>query len=117
MNGPGPDKEKSRVVDTFILLTRLVHEEVYPSFSFISDEKKVVQKISEHLPDVQWIGNYAVVGPWDYLDIFEARDLASATKVSALVRHYGGAHTEIWPAHEWNAFEKIIQDLQAAVRE
>ena len=40
------------------------------------------------------MGNYAVLGPWDYLDILEASDSEAATKVALLVRSFGHAHTE-----------------------
>lgn len=99
----------------FILLTRLINEEVHPSFSFITKEKEVVETIGKYLPKVKWIGNYAVMGPWDYLDIFEAEDMEMAIKVSTLVRYYGGAHTEVWPAQQWSTFEKLIHDLAGMI--
>lgn len=99
----------------FVLLTRLVREEVHPSFSLEISEKSVVEKIRKYLPSVRWVGNYAIAGPWDYLDIFEADDMAEAMKVSALVRYYGGAHTEIWPVQEWKVFEKLMQELAEVI--
>lgn len=100
---------------TFILFTRLVSEEVHPTFSVVKKEKHAVEKIKELCPSVKWLSNYAVTGPWDYVDIFSAPDQETAMRVSALIRHYGGAHTEVWPAIEWNAFEKNMQMLAEAV--
>jgi uncharacterized protein with GYD domain len=99
---------------TFILLTRLTSEEVNPSF-FIEGKARIVQKkIKECCPMVIWLGNYAILGPWDYVDIFQAPDMKTAMKVAALVRSYGGAHTEVWPALEWDNFKETLRTLEAA---
>lgn len=97
-------------MQTFIMLTRLVSEEVNPSFRIQKRETDVVEKIREYVPGVEWISNFAVLGPWDYLDVFTAPDIDTAMKVSCLVRHYGGAHTEIWPAVAW---DKFIDNMHA----
>lgn len=95
----------------FILLTRLVSEEVKPSFTVGKKEKLVVEKIREACPQVRWVDDYAVMGPYDYLDIFEAPDVETAMKVSAIVRQVAGAHTEIWPATQWKQHEKLMRDV------
>jgi uncharacterized protein with GYD domain len=98
----------------FILLTRLVSEEIHPSF-FVGDKAKSVKdKVKEFCPAVAWIANYAILGPWDYVDIFEAPDMETAMKVAALVRSYGGAHTEVWPALPWDDFKITLNALEVA---
>jgi hypothetical protein len=37
------------------------------------------------------------------------------TRVSALVRSYGHAHTEVWPALRWAEFKKVVHSLPAPV--
>lgn len=98
-------------MQTFILLTRLIREEVSPAFSIAKASKEVTEKVREYLPSVKWTANYAVLGPWDYVDIFEAPDTETAMKLSSLVRYYGGAHTEVWPAAGWDEFKETIRDL------
>jgi uncharacterized protein with GYD domain len=51
------------------------------------------------------------MGPYDYVDIFEAPSIQAAMRVSALVRTYGHAHTEVWPALAWPDFKKIVHEL------
>ena len=35
----------------------------------------------------------------------------AAVKVSTIVRTFGHAHTEIWPATEWKRFKELVHDL------
>ncbi len=69
-------------------------------------------KIKEECSGVRWIANYAVLGPCDYLDIFEAPDSDTATKVALLVRSFGHATTETWVATQWDRFLNLAKDLE-----
>ncbi|MCD6026363.1 MAG: hypothetical protein K0R08_882 [Solimicrobium sp.] len=96
---------------TFILLTRLSNETLRTPASMEAFEKEAVQQIHQECPDVKWLHNFAILGRYDYLDIFTAPDMETAMKVSALIRSYGRAHSEIWPATEWQNFKTIIRSL------
>lgn len=71
-------------------------------------EKQVTAKIQSDLPDVRWLANYALLGPYDYLDVFEAPDNDAAANVSLIIRSFGHATTEVWPAIRWKHFEGLI---------
>lgn len=97
---------------TFIMLTRLAHGALRSPEQLETLEKDVVKRIEEELGKaVTWRANYAVLGAYDYLDIFEAADIETAMKVSTIVRMFGHAHTEIWPATEWQRFKEIVRGL------
>jgi hypothetical protein len=70
-----------------------------------------MQHIRAQCPKVEWVGSYAVLGPCDYVDLFRAPDIDTAMKVSALVRTFGHAKTEIWAATEWDHFKELVHDL------
>jgi uncharacterized protein with GYD domain len=96
---------------TFIMLTRLNTDAVRSPRSLEQLERDVMKRIREECPDVEWLSSYAVLGPCDYLDVFIAKDIETAAKVSALIRTFGHAQTEIWTATEWDRFKEIVRTL------
>lgn len=95
----------------FVLLTRLSPESLRSPASMEDFEKRAVTHIKQECPDVKWLNSYALLGPYDYLDIFTAPDINEAMKVSAIIRSFGRAHSEIWEAMEWDNFKRIIESL------
>lgn len=93
---------------TYVMLTRLTPETLKSPGELKRLEKAVADHVRRDCPQVKWIGNYALLGPYDYLDLFEAPDEMIAAKVATIVRSYGHAYTETWTAMPWERFELII---------
>jgi uncharacterized protein with GYD domain len=93
---------------TFVMLTKLTPETVRSPGDLRKLEKTVSERIRKDCPEVKWVANYAILGPYDYLDLFEAPDEAVAAKVVMIVRSFGHAETETWTALPWERFEKLI---------
>jgi uncharacterized protein with GYD domain len=98
-------------MQTFILLTRMMPEVLKSPATMEDLEKRAVEHIEQECPDVKWLHSYVLLGPYDYLDIFRAPDTDTALKVSAMIRTFGRAHSEIWGATEWGNFKNIIHSL------
>jgi uncharacterized protein with GYD domain len=98
---------------TFVMLTRVSPDALRTPAAMEDLEKCAVSRIEQVCPDVKWLSSYALLGGYDYLDIFTAPDLTAAFKVSAIVRSFGRAHSEVLAATEWNDFKQILHSLPA----
>jgi uncharacterized protein with GYD domain len=95
----------------YVMLTRLSPEALARPEGVDELNRQVEDRIKQECPEVTWLTNYAVLGPCDYLDIFEAPDSDVATKVSLLVRSFGHATTETWVATPWDHFLDLAKRL------
>jgi uncharacterized protein with GYD domain len=96
---------------TFIMLTSLNPEAAKSAGELEELERNVMRQVRKECPDVEWLSSYAVLGPYDYLDVFRASDIETAARVSMLIRTFGHARTEIWGATEWDRFKEIVRTL------
>jgi uncharacterized protein with GYD domain len=100
-------------VAAYILLTRLYPDAVKRPESFEQLNQSVSEQIRKECPDTKWLASFLVLGPYDYLDIFEAPDNEAAARVALIIRSFGHGTTEIWPAVAWERFREITLSLVA----
>jgi uncharacterized protein with GYD domain len=98
---------------SFVMLTQLSHGSLCSPTALEELERQVMDRISTECPSVEWTGSYVVLGPYDYVDIFKAPDNDVAMKVATIIRTFGHAQTEIWPATEWRAYKDMVRTLPA----
>jgi len=96
---------------TFVMLTRLSPDALTRPEKVQELNEAVEERIKRECPNVKWVSNYAVLGPYDYLDIFEAPDNDTATRVALIVRSFGHATTETWVATKWDRFREMAKGL------
>ena len=73
---------------------------------------RFLKLVKEKVPNVKWIAHYAILGPYDFIDIFEADNEHEAAKVSLLSRTVGADVAESWTAIKYSGFLKLVEDLE-----
>jgi uncharacterized protein with GYD domain len=97
---------------TYAMLTRLSSEALTGPDAVAELNRRVQRRVKQDCRGVKWLANYAVLGPCDYLDIFESPDAETATKVALLVRALGHATTETWVLTPWDRYVEMIQRMR-----
>lgn len=92
----------------FAMLTRLAPTAVQTPHSLEVLERRSMDRVRAECPEAAWLHSYSVLGPHDYLDIFDAPNIETATKIAVLIRSYGHAETEVWPLLEWERFKTLL---------
>jgi hypothetical protein len=92
----------------FMPLTQLAPEALSQPKSIETLQRHVADQVRTHSAAIRWLGRYALLGPWDDLDIIDASSLESAPHVSVPVCGHGRAHTQMWPALAWPAFKALL---------
>lgn len=98
----------------FVMMSRISSKDFKDPENLETMERQAMDHVHSECPSVKWLNSYTLLGPYDYLDIFEAPSIEEATKVGTLIRSYGHVHTEIWGATEWKNFKEMIHHLKAA---
>ncbi len=69
------------------------------------------QELAEQYPEVKSLVSYALLGPYDFLHIFEAPDANTATKVALVAQAFGAGTTETLTAIPFDEFSAIVEDV------
>jgi uncharacterized protein with GYD domain len=96
---------------TYILATKLSPELMKDLKKRAEIGRKWMERVKKDCPDVKFIGHYALLGPYDFLDIYEAPDEEIAAKVSMISLSGGATSAESWTAIPYKRFLNLIKDL------
>ncbi|MFX0114047.1 MAG: GYD domain-containing protein [Candidatus Hodarchaeota archaeon] len=73
--------------------------------------EKWLKEIKAKCPEVKFLHHWALLGPYDFLDVFEAPDHETAIKVSLLTRSAGATVAETWTATAYARFLELIEEV------
>lgn len=96
---------------TYVLVTKLSAEMARDLKSIEKKGREIGDRVRAKCPGVRWIAHYTLLGPYDFLDIFEAKDEEEAAKVSAITLSTGVASAESWTAIPWERFVELVKEL------
>ena len=74
--------------------------------------KAWLEQIKAKCPEVKFKAHYALLGQWDFMDIYEAPDEETAAKVSMLSRSHGAYLVESWTAIPYERVLKLNEELE-----
>lgn len=96
---------------TFILMTKLSSDSSKNMKQRKIVGRKWMDDVNEKCPGVRFIAHYALLGKYDFLDIYEAPDEETAAKVSMISLANGAELAESWSAIPYNRFLKLIEEI------
>jgi len=95
----------------YILMTRLTPDTLHNAAARRAMGKEWLKKVKASCPDVKFISHYAILGPYDFMDVYEAPDAETAHKVSLISRHEGAVSCESWQALPYERFLKVLEQV------
>ena len=98
-------------MQTFVLMTKLS-----PDVSNqMKDRKQLgrtfMEQVKEKCPEVKFISHYALLGTYDFLDIYEAPDAETAAKVSMISLANGALNAESLTAIPYKRFLDLVEEI------
>jgi uncharacterized protein with GYD domain len=96
----------------FVLMTRLAPETVQDASSRRAMGKEWIKKVHEACPEVNFLSHYALLGPYDFMDIYEAPSIETAHRVSLISRSQGALSAESWPAMPYENFLELLEEVR-----
>ena len=96
---------------TYVLLTKLTPEVTKDLKNREKIGKRWMDKVTEKCPDVKWLAHYALLGPYDFMDIYEAPSEEVAAKVSLITLSSGAFQVESWAAVPYSRFLELADEV------
>ncbi|MCP4901036.1 MAG: GYD domain-containing protein [bacterium] len=96
----------------FVQMTRLAPESVRDAEVRRAMGRQWLKKVKISCPEVKWIAHYAILGPYDFMDIYEAPTVEVAHKVSLISRAEGAVTAENWQALPYDQFLELLEEVE-----
>ncbi len=98
-------------MQTFILMTKLCPEISKQMKNRSEIGRGWLEQVKEKCPEVKFIAHYALLGQFDFLDIYEAPDPQTAAKVSMISQANGASSSESWTAIPYKEFLELTKEI------
>ena len=96
---------------TYILMTKLSTEFASKMKDRAELGRNWLDQVKEKCPEVKFIAHYALLGEFDFMDIYEAPDEETAAKVSLISRANGAFQAQSWTAIPYKQFLNLVKDI------
>jgi uncharacterized protein with GYD domain len=96
---------------TFVLMTKLSPQLAGDPRGRKKVGRQWMKKVKKSCPEVTWLAHYALLGRFDFMDIYEAPDTETAHKVSYLSLSEGASEAESWHAMPYDHYVKAMEKV------
>ncbi len=96
---------------TYILLTKLSTQGLGDPHKREHVGRRWFSAVKKRCPEVHWVDHFALLGPYDFMDIYEAPDAEVAAKVSLITMSLGAVKAETWTALPYKKFVRLAAEI------
>ena len=96
---------------TYILLTKLSPDLAKQIKDRAEIGRTWLEHVREKCPEVKFLAHYALLGEFDFLDIYEAPDEETAAKVSLISQANGASQAQSHPAIPYKKFLELTREI------
>jgi uncharacterized protein with GYD domain len=98
-------------MQTYILLTKLSPDLTRQMKDREAIGRNWLDQVKEKCPEVKFIAHYALLGQYDFLDIYEAPDEETAAKVSIISQANGALQAQSLSAIPYKKFLDLVDQI------
>jgi uncharacterized protein with GYD domain len=96
---------------TYVLMTKLSSELTSKMKDRAEMGRAWLDRVREKCPEVKFLSHYALFGPYDFMDIYEAPDEETAAKVSMISLANGALTAESWVAIPYKRILELAEEI------
>ena len=96
---------------TYVMLTKLSPETSRQMKDRAKLGRQWLDEVKEKCPEVKFILHYALLGHYDFIDIYEAPDEETAAKVSMISLSKGAFQAESLSAIPYKRFLELAEEI------
>lgn len=96
---------------TFVLMTKLSAGLAAQTKDRAELGRAWLDRVREKCPEVKFLSHYALFGPYDFMDVYEAPDEETAAKVSMISMATGALSAESWVALPYRRILELAKEI------
>ncbi len=98
-------------MQTYMLFTKLSTDLSFEMKNRERQGRNWLEQVREKCPEVKFIAHYAILGEYDFIDIYEAPDPETAAKVSMISQANGALHAKSMLAIQYKRFLELTEEI------
>ncbi|MFP4471903.1 MAG: GYD domain-containing protein [Bacteroidales bacterium] len=98
-------------MQTYILFTKLSTDLSFEMKNRERQGRNWLEQVREKCPEVKFLAHYAILGEYDFIDIYEAPDPESAAKVSMISQANGALQAKSMLAIQYKRFLELTEEI------